>query len=125
MINNITQNVTNNPKKLWNFVNNKSNEYPKTMYYCNSESNNEYEISELFANHFKSVFVKNNFNNTNVSNMCINNNYNTISKIEITQKDIFDAVKELKLYSSCDPDKINPLLVTKCIEGLIQPLNIV
>ena len=124
MINNITQNRSTNPKKLWDFVNNKSNEYPKTMYYCNSESNNESELSELFANYFKSVYVNGNLDNSIRTNNIINSNCSFLHRIEITQKDIFDAVQDLKAHSSSGPDKIKPVLVIKCIEGLIQPLLI-
>ena len=39
MIENISQKRSSNPKKLWNFVNNKQKEYPKTMHLNNKESN--------------------------------------------------------------------------------------
>ena len=121
MINNVCVNSREEPKKLWNFVNTRNNDFPKTMNLNNQETSNDKEIAMMFSSHFKSVYTDSNKENYSLD---ININNNELTNIEVNQKDIFNALKNLKIHSSSGPDMINPIVVVKCIEGLIQPLLI-
>ena len=74
----------------------------------------------MFASYFKSVYSDNHNYNYNLNDIKVDK----LQNINISQKDIFEAVKGLKSSSTNGPDMIKPVIVVNCIDSLIQPLLI-
>lgn len=113
-----------NPKNFWNFIKSKStsnsNFYPTQFHFNNQVASTEQEISDFFAEHFSSVYSREqlaapNFYSQNFISPPIN-------YIELSEEDVANKLEKLKAVSSCGPHHVPPVLLKKCSSSLSYPL---
>jgi sarcosine oxidase/L-pipecolate oxidase len=93
---------------------------PQIMYLNKTFIDNEYDIANLFAFFFKSVYglpKPPNLSDNNHPSDLINLNY-----IHITLADVFDGLYLLKPKYSSGPDRIPPIILHNCYYSLSVPL---
>ena len=109
MISSLNSNLNNDPKKVWNFINNNQKNYPKEFIFNNQKSNDQDTIVEMFANNFSSVY-----SNKQLSNY----------RLDVHNKEQLDDFEIAKKNISQGPDMINHMLSNSCINELSEPLII-
>lgn len=122
MINDIEIQKDKNPKKFWKFVNGakKKITIKNEMYLNDITKNNEAEIANLFASHFKSVYSKQNLPTYNITAEPAE----VLDEITISKKEIINVINELKTNTSAGPDSIHPQIIKMCSKELLEPLYI-
>lgn len=116
--------ITNDPTRLWNYVNAKkmTTRIPGCMIYNDSEYKLPQDIVDSFACHFSSVFTK------SCPDEAIDNgvfpvfNENVLSINEISESDILKAVTTMKPKLTAGPDSIPAFIVKDCISCFLVPL---
>lgn len=119
----IESDLQTDQKPYWSYMDtNKKEDIPSEMYYNNQKFNNDTDIANAFANYFQSTFKISNVN----TNIKINhNNNNFLSSFHITEKDIENSLKKIKINQSPGTDKIYPHFIKNCSQYLILPLFII
>ena len=121
MINDISIKSKNDPKKFWKFINGNQYNYPKEFSYKTIISNSDNITVNLFADQFSNVYKTTQLSNYNLDHILYSQQ---LEDIEITTKDILNAMKSINISVSHGPDKINSLLISNCINELLNPLCI-
>lgn len=121
-IQNAQNSVSTNIKFFWNFVNAKRKDHglPQQMYLNDEIGNNGYDIVNLFANHFQSVYVN---ENPTMDTVMEYSNSTDINSCDITLECVLNKLSALDIRKSSGPDNIPPLLLKKCRFSLAQPLH--
>ena len=110
---------------FWNYVkaNKQNSGFPKTMYYNDVEAHSSFDIADLFASYFQSVFSHPdpdvNFCDTYYCDTALDLNF-----IHITYDDILKKVQSFNNSSHPGPDGVPAIFVKKCLLSLINPLQI-
>ena len=119
----IENDIHEKPETFWKFINSEraNTSHPCVFTYGNEKLTEPQQIAEAFAKHFKSVFNKP--TSTNSLSTCVNNNYQSISLGNITNKDVERALKHLKSKRAVGPDGIPEYIYKGCSEFLISPLR--
>lgn len=112
--------IQNNPRKFWKFVNNKrkNNEIPTNVSYKGEKSNNSTEATELFAEHFKSVYANADQRNA-VELPAPEVNF---PHFTLTADDIRRKILSLDGTKGSGPDGLPNSLLTSCVDGFVFPL---
>ena len=120
-INNLGEEILNNPKKFFDFVNNKrkTKGYPTTMRLDQLSSSNPGVISDLFADKFQSVYGSPHVSNNLFDHIlpCLN-----IDQLYLTNEEILLALKQLDITKGSGPDGVPPLFLRNCSESIASPL---
>ena len=120
-INKVEYSISQDIKFFWRFFNTlkKSSSLPNTFFLNDTTSDDSFEISNLFVNHFKSVY-----NNTTLQLNCnIPYNQSTLINEMTVTTDLLDlAGKTLKNSNQMGPDFIPESLIKICFQQLILPL---
>lgn len=122
-LNMIQHNITNDSRLFWQFIKNKkgSISIPKIMTLNGTEFRGGSNIANAFANHFSSVY--NNDSNSDYSQLKLNAYNDQVKLISVQDRDIYDAVENLKIDSSVGPDKVPSYIIKGCVEFFIYPLK--
>lgn len=108
-LDNIENNIKNNPKKFFEFANykKKTTGLPTSMTYNDESGDTPKKICELFANFFESVY-ENNSNQANTNNSSDFLSNNGFSTIQINMKDVDVALSKLNTNKGPGDDGIPP-----------------
>lgn len=124
--------ISEDPQQFFKHVNytkKQSNDLPRTMKLNDKTANNPKEVAELFRTFFNSVYVPHdehaitNFeikskHTDKIKNICAN-----IPPIEIDEKVIEEAIKNLPNNLVAGPDNIPNIFIKNCLESLITPIT--
>ena len=135
---NMQKNIKKCPRTFWDFIDNKrtSREFPNVMGLNDITANNAFDISNLFAKYFGSVYTDNfkeiNSNNNTNSYSEYKSFINEFIKIDsidetffdITVKEIENSIKLLKNSSGIGPDGVPAIFIKGCCSTIIKPLFI-
>lgn len=112
-----------NPRKFFDYVRSKKQEngIPKTIHYENEFSNNGSDTANLFAKHFSSVYSKESLCSPHFA-------YDhflspTLSKLSVSEDDIFNKLSKLQRLTSHGPDGIPSYILRECAAQLVYPLT--
>lgn len=119
-ITHVQNNLINEPKQFWSFVNSKkgSVNIPNEMVYNDLILKGGQNIVDGFASYFSSVFLPESLDS-------VQDKLDAYPSINITDVDISKAAKKLKSKRSAGPDGIPAYLVKGCAEVLLEPLRII
>jgi hypothetical protein len=125
-----TQNsITRNPKRFWQYVNNKRSIHslPNSMYYNSNNISGGTDITNCFAQYFSSVLnIPSILQTISYSN---NTNFHSVdlNSYTLTFSDVYNALNEIT-YKTCpgpdNPDKIANIFFIQCKFVLSSPLLI-
>lgn len=124
-INNIQNNIVENPKKFWAYVSNKkkSNNIPDNMILNNEKFEGPSEIVKAFKNFFATVYEQpDNVPKINPDRRAYNNP--AINIKFISRESILEKLASLDIKKSAGPDNIPPIFVKSCSNSLVTPLFI-
>lgn len=98
---------------------------PENMSYNNITASSYEESAQLFAQYFSSVYdtsdpLSNDFTNYDADNIISNLN---LSSWYISEKEIFDALSSLNVFSCAGPDGIPPVILIEFKNVLTEPLH--
>ncbi|XP_045448929.1 uncharacterized protein LOC123657427 [Melitaea cinxia] len=124
------QAISREPRKFWSYIKQRkdiSTQIPSEMSLDNKTTSSGSEISNLFAEHFSSLFsdaqTSNQINNVNFTEFFTQK---SLSRIEnITERDIDKVLKSLDPSKGAGPDGIPPIFIKKCHKYLTLPLKII
>ncbi|CAG5053275.1 unnamed protein product [Parnassius apollo] len=129
----IEESMTDNIKSFWTYVNNRKGRVsiPNVMQFGNSSSSTGQGVCELFSKYFASVFESD--QQLSNSSAASNNNLespecstmDSISHINISDRDIMTKIKLLDASKGAGPDQIPPSFVKRCGKELCTPLSII
>ncbi len=129
-IDNVEQNIQNDVKSFWSFVNTKrgkSSSLPKVLFHADKKADNLSDICNLFAEYFKSVYSHSdnpvNFPSGNTK-ACPSIDAQ-INELEISVEEITKGISNLDLNWSPGSDGIPPAFVKMCAFSLSFPLKII
>ncbi|XP_050531542.1 uncharacterized protein LOC126900110 [Daktulosphaira vitifoliae] len=125
-LNNIQNNLITNPKKFWSFIEERSkiNFIPSPMSYENSSYDNNQAISNAFANYFSSVYASSLSDSTyDTTNVLTESLINT-SSLYIPLSEIFEGLSNMGEDCTSGPDKLPPIVLSKCCYALARPIHI-
>lgn len=111
-------------KAFWSFINAKKGavHIPNKMYYNDNELTNGKDICNAFAEHFDSVYSKDELNDSPVT---VNfSNYEQVFVNEVSDGDIIEAVRNLKVGKAVGPDNIPPYLIKGFMDVFLCPFRI-
>lgn len=124
-IENIESNISSNPKYFWTHLKNlkkSSNTYPSRMVLDDQEASNGFDICNLFAKNFSSVYEVNSSLSHTSSNPVSNV---SLCYIQFTQHEVFKKLKRLDLSKGAGPDNLPPIFLVRCAEPLSLPVSII
>lgn len=123
-LNKIQQDISEDTRSFWQFINSKKDSIsiPNVMNLKGNEYKTGSAIADAFANHFNSVYTFD--NNTDVSHIKLAPHVNEVIVNSITNDDIYEAVKHLKVNKAIGPDKIPSYIIKGCVDFFVYPLNI-
>lgn len=125
-IDSIENNITQKPKYFWQFTKDRrmTNSYPNTMKFQNCTSSNPVDISNLFANYFKSVYKKP--NTTYVQQILPSQNVGAqLFHISFTEADILSCLNQLNTNKGAGPDNIPNVFIRNCSTNFSKPLSFI
>lgn len=123
-INNTESEILRNSKQFWKFIASKKRGHdaiPHSIKYNNKTANGGKEVSDLFAEFFSSVYIKD--HSTRHGHFSVNKCTKTIEPI--VNNTILQIINELDLKKCPGPDGIPPVFIKKCRDCLVQPLSII
>ena len=126
-LNGIENSIPLNMKSFWKFTNVKRgvNGIPNHIYSDTETADCPSKIVNTFAEYFESVYTTPNdddltFNDINYYD---NNPSFDIGDIEITQRDVFDSIKNLDVKKGVGPDLIPAILIKSCNANITPILH--
>lgn len=121
------QNLRDNPKNFWNFVNSKrkDNGLPTTMFLGDVSVSSTPEICNLLAERFASVFIEEDLSDDQLlaATRDVPRDFSCTSGFSVSYSDIIKSSKKLKCSFSAGPDGIPTCVLSKCIHSLLAPLR--
>lgn len=113
-------------KSFWRFVNNRRGNVsiPSTMTFGNTSSSDGFEVCELFARYFGSVFEKSDYDE-NLSVSVDDHISSSLSQVVLSEKDIQLKIKQLDKNKGPGPDQLPASFVKSCGRELAAPLCII
>lgn len=121
----IESKISQNCKTFWKFVNNKrmnNTSIPSSMNLNNISAENGYDIANLFAKHFSSVF---NTSGLISSNNSIGRRECLPGQFSVTVREVFRKLDRLDPDKSAGPDQIPPIFYKRAAAVLAFPLTII
>lgn len=118
---NVEANIHNEPKKFWQFINNKtrSNSMPSIMFHGDSELAKTKNIVNAFAEYFQSAY-------TTPANTPLNDygnmNSDVLHVMQFSEQEVIKALKKLKAKTTMGPDEIPSFLLRDCAIILAKPI---
>ncbi|KAJ8976799.1 hypothetical protein NQ317_004349 [Molorchus minor] len=116
--------IAYNSQAFWSFVNSKNgtSRIPGKVTYQNTTYENPQDIVNAFGNYFKSVYISPENNDAN--NVIDSSYFNhlNINVTNISEDEIFKAIKQLKNKMTSGADNIPSFLVKDCAGVLVVPL---
>lgn len=118
-------------RKFWHFINDKKKDrgLPDIMKLGNIVARGSESVSNLFASFFESVYLDNEYKNTEPNLELIHEYYmdnlssiTDVENINISVHDINMALKDLKPSMFIGPDGIPAVFIKNCSEELLKPL---
>lgn len=125
----VIKSITKNPKYFFSYA--KSKQQVKSGLSNLQRSDGTYtsdktEIAELLSDQYSSVFSKPKIDSIEVDKLFpLNTECDHLQDIQITPKDISDAIDELSINSASGPDGIPAILLKNCKEIMSQLLVII
>lgn len=113
------------PKSFYNFVNlkRKSISFPPVMKFNDCESDDDLEISNLFADFFSSTYaVDQSLDLDSQFGMEFGNHPTSIPFLD--ESSVLNCLKKLKFSYKYGPDKVPSCLLIKCADSLVVPLTL-
>ncbi len=111
-IDSIQNDISSNPKKLWNYIkkNNRVSKHCNQHEYIYEDSKSETpcEIANMFAKYFESTFKKSKNGNTPD---CVEMQDQRLSINEISESEVIEALKTVRPSRTLGPDGIPPFLI--------------
>jgi Reverse transcriptase (RNA-dependent DNA polymerase) len=118
----INREVSDNPKRLWHFINakSKSTRVPNEVILEGQKSENAETACEMFSTYFESVFTKSSHPSPlpQIQEVCTN----SLSPLVITETEVFCRLKKLVNGKSSGPDKLPVSFLKRCARPLAKPL---
>ncbi|KAJ8956142.1 hypothetical protein NQ317_014055 [Molorchus minor] len=122
----IQENIRNNPKMLWSYINgkNKCSSIPENITYNNVQYTDPQTIVNVFANFFRTAYTGPNDNNDNIdqSSPVGTNNF---SLTVFSELDVLKSLKKIKPKFTKGPDDIPAFIVKDCADVFVVPLTII
>lgn len=122
----IETNLRDNPKKFWNFVNerrSKSAGVAEYVHLDDESADNPTDAAQLFSKQFASVLVTNAQPITSQSSQSCSNS--VWSEVSLTLDDVFAKLCNLNAKKSAGPDGFPPVLFKNCASFLTFPLFLI
>ena len=124
---NIASEAKTNPKKFWNYVNNKTKTKPGVPNLNKSENKddvttNDQEKANVLLDFFSSVFTQE--PNTEIPELPERNHTSKLESIEINEEIVNKKLKGLNSSKSPGPDGIHPRVLKELSDTLTTPLTI-
>ena len=121
----VAQDAKTNPKKFWNFVNNKTKTKPGIPNLQKSDNkddmtSNDKEKAEVLLDYFSSVFTQEPVGE--VPTMEQVDTDTTLDDIDFTEDTVKKKLKQLKPNKSPGPDNIHPRILKELSDALAKPL---
>lgn len=123
-INNVENSILSDPKNFWSFIKNKRSKNSSVLHDMtlgNSHLAGSQNISNGFANFFKSVYKSTNACYS-IPEEVLPMTAQTLNLSTITENEYKTAIKKLKPKRSSGPDGIPPYIFKGCAEVLMYPL---
>ena len=120
-INNMCDNVDRNPKQFWNYlkVKRSNNIGIGSLRDGDHIYNSDLDKAELLSDQFKSVFNHDMSLNSSFKQDC----ESTLCDFNVTEKDVFNQLKQLNCSKANGPDAIPSRILKVCAEPLTQTLT--
>lgn len=122
-VSNIENNLKANPKSFWSYINSKKNTstIPESMIFENTSIDDPQEIVNAFGTFFKSAFnISSEYLAPDVDDI----NENELQLVELSEDNIYKALRKLKNKFTTGPDGIPSFLVRDCANIFAKPLCI-
>lgn len=131
-INNIEEEILNNPKMFWTHVKTKrggTSAYPVTMTDGINTASNGTEMCEMFAKYFSSVYTTDHNTGTKYEIpdylISLENNSQSLTCPDINPEILFKLLKNLDSNKGAGPDEIPPIFIKECASALVYPLMLI
>ena len=127
--NKVIRNMKENPKALYSYVNreNKKKVEIGPFKVCDKYIYEGKEICKMLNDQYKAQFSTNTMdsNEEEIMNLLDDFNDSDLVDIDITEKDIIDAINDLDENSSAGPDEVPAIFLKKTKETIAKPLKFI
>ena len=124
----IIESVKNNPKVLYAYVNKKNKRHTAIGPFKDGENYvyNDKKIGQMLVEQYREQFTENTMENNKeeIDRLLNNVMEEDLTDINITEKDIIDAINEVNEKSSAGPDEVPAVFLKMTKEAIAKPLKI-
>lgn len=122
----VQSNILSDPKSFFNFINakRKSDNYPSTLTYLNTSSDDPSIIANLYAQFFSQSFSDNtSLPDSDYFSFLDTCSQTSLSSIVIPPSIVEDKINKLKVKFTGGPDGLPSIILKNCSSTLIEPLT--
>ena len=114
--------ANNNNSKIYSYIKNiaKSTSLPSTLFHDSIPANSDSAKANAFNNYFHSVFNQDLEYHSYIDHSA---STSSLSKINISDLDVYDVLVGLDTTKAMGPDGIPPIVLSTCASALYKPLH--
>ena len=124
-INNLSEEVSDNPKRFWSFFRSKTKvkSVPQLVSDGDSSSSDLHDKVGMFNKYFQSVFEDKSDELELPEMQNLVPNQPNLSTLHLTVNDVFKVISALKVGKACGPDNLSPRILKECATELAPSLT--
>lgn len=120
----IQEKLRNDPSGFWKYtkLKNKTSGYPSSMIYNGNNASGAADITGLFADFFKDVYIEDSGISYNLSD---SQNSINFGNLVLSPDQVYRGLNSVDPKKGSGPDGISPCIISKCANAILKPLCII